>query len=260
MTAIRGAVRRGGRRHALCPRPWLQPPGRRHSAAPRTTVRRETAAVGDQGSSLLRTAPAYGEIQAVGAVCQASSMRGPTPSDVLAHVTLVTGKEEFLSERTVVGVREAVRRHDHEAEISETQASGLTLAQLGELAAPSLFSSTRCVVVRGLENLPEESVDGLLDYAASPADDVALVLVHGGWPEGLRCADQAAQARHGHRGEVRGAARLGVPRVRHRRGAAAGRHHRARGGRVAGAGRRPGPPLARRRPPTSWPTTSRARR
>ena len=30
-------------------------------------------------------------------------MRGPTPKDVLAHVTLVTGKEEFLSERTVVG-------------------------------------------------------------------------------------------------------------------------------------------------------------
>jgi len=63
-------------------------------------------------------------------------MRGPTPQDVLAHVTLVTGKEEFLSERTVVGVREAVRRHDHEAEVSETDASGLSLARLGEMAAP----------------------------------------------------------------------------------------------------------------------------
>src|SRR5215218_11356156 len=102
--------------------------------------------------------------------------RGPTPQDVLAHVTLVTGKEEFLSERTVVGVREAVRRHDHEAEVSETAASGLSLAQLGEMAAPSLFSSTRCVVVRGLENLPEESVEGLLGYAAEPAEEVALVL------------------------------------------------------------------------------------
>src|SRR3954468_11359641 len=111
-------------------------------------------------------------------------MRGPTPNDVLAHVTLVTGKEEFLSERTVIGVREAVRRHDDEAEVSETQASGLSLAQLGEMAAPSLFSSTRCVVVRALENLPEESVEGLLAYAAEPADDVALVLVHGGGQKG----------------------------------------------------------------------------
>jgi DNA polymerase-3 subunit delta len=111
-------------------------------------------------------------------------MRGPSAADVLGRVTLVTGKEEFLSERTVVGVREAVRRHDAEAEVSETQASGLSLAQLGELAAPSLFSSTRCVVVRGLDSPPEESVDGLLAYAAAPVDDVALVLVHGGGAKG----------------------------------------------------------------------------
>ena len=114
----------------------------------------------------------------------ATRHRGPTATDVLGRVTLVTGKEEFLSERTVVGVREAVRRHDHEAEVSETQASGLSLAQLGELSAPSLFSSTRCVVVRAFENLPEESVDGILAYAAAPADDVALVLVHGGGQKG----------------------------------------------------------------------------
>jgi DNA polymerase-3 subunit delta len=111
-------------------------------------------------------------------------MRGPTAADVLGRITLVTGKEEFLSERTVVGVRAAVRRHDAEAEISETQATGLSLAQLGELSAPSLFSSTRCVVVRGLENLPEESVAGLLEYAAAPAEDVSVVLVHGGGQKG----------------------------------------------------------------------------
>lgn len=110
--------------------------------------------------------------------------RGPAPQDVLGRITLVTGKEEFLSERTVMGVRDAVRRHDAEAEVSETQATGLTLAALGELSAPSLFSSTRCVVVRALENLPEESVDGLLAYAATPADDVAVVLVHGGGQKG----------------------------------------------------------------------------
>ncbi|HET6940082.1 MAG TPA: DNA polymerase III subunit delta [Nocardioides sp.] len=102
----------------------------------------------------------------------------------LGRVTLVTGKEEFLSERTVSAVRDAVRRADPAAEFSETLASGLTLATFGELAAPSLFSSVRCVVVRGLEELPDESVDGLLDYAAAPVEDVALVLVHGGGPKG----------------------------------------------------------------------------
>ncbi|WP_183095625.1 DNA polymerase III subunit delta [Nocardioides stalactiti] len=104
--------------------------------------------------------------------------------DVLGRVVLVTGKEEFLSARVVDDVRAIVRGHDPESEISEALASDLTLATLGELSAPSLFSTVRCVVVRGLENLPDESVDGLLGYAVAPADDVALVLVHGGGPKG----------------------------------------------------------------------------
>jgi DNA polymerase-3 subunit delta len=102
----------------------------------------------------------------------------------LGRVVLITGKEEFLGERTVTAVRDAVRRADPAAELSETQASGLTLATFGELAAPSLFSTVRCVVVRGLEDLPDDSVDGLLGYAAAPAEDVALVLVHSGGAKG----------------------------------------------------------------------------
>ena len=107
-----------------------------------------------------------------------------SPADVLGKVVLVTGKEEFLGERIVSAVRAAVRSHDAEAELAESRAADLTLAALGELAAPSLFSSIRCVVVRGLEDLPEESHDGVLDYASAPVEDVALVLVHGGGQKG----------------------------------------------------------------------------
>ena len=80
----------------------------------------------------------------------------------LGRVVLVTGPEEFLAERAVQQVRAAVRRADPEAELSETVADQLTMATLGELAAPSLFSATRCVVVRKLEDLPDESVPGLV--------------------------------------------------------------------------------------------------
>jgi DNA polymerase III subunit delta len=111
-------------------------------------------------------------------------MANPQPQDVLGRITLVTGPEEFLGERAITGIRAAVRSHDAEAEFSETMAASLTMAELGDLASPSLFSTTRCVLVRGLEDLPEESAPGLLDYAASPAEDVALVLLHGGGPKG----------------------------------------------------------------------------
>ena len=104
--------------------------------------------------------------------------------DVLGRVTLVTGKEEFLGARTVDEVKATVRGYDAEAEFADSAAADLSLATLGEMAAPSLFSTIRCVVVRNLENLPEESVAGLLGYAAAPVDDVALVLVHGGGQKG----------------------------------------------------------------------------
>ena len=111
-------------------------------------------------------------------------MPGPSASDVLGRVLLLTGKEEFLGERAAAEVKAAVRGYDAEAEIGDTEGGDLTPGSLGELSAPSLFSSVRCVVVRRLENLPEESVDGLLDYCAAPADDVALVLMHSGGAKG----------------------------------------------------------------------------
>jgi DNA polymerase-3 subunit delta len=104
--------------------------------------------------------------------------------EVLGRIILVTGKEEFLGSRVVAQVKETVRGHDAEAEVSDASAHELTGASLGEISAPSLFSAIRCVVVQGLENLPDESVDGLLAYAAAPSEDVALVLVHGGGQKG----------------------------------------------------------------------------
>lgn len=111
-------------------------------------------------------------------------MANPKASEVLGRVTLVTGPEEFLNERTVSVALAAVRRADEESEVSETSADQLSMGALADLAAPSLFSAIRCVVVRGLEDLPEETYDGLLEYAASPADDVSLVLVHSGGQKG----------------------------------------------------------------------------
>ena len=51
--------------------------------------------------------------------------RTPTAAQVLGHVVLVTGKEEYLSARTVAAVRDAVRAHDPDAELAESAASDL---------------------------------------------------------------------------------------------------------------------------------------
>jgi len=108
----------------------------------------------------------------------------PDDSSPLGSITLVTGPEELLNERIVRAARAAVRRADADAEVSDTVGDQLTLAALGDLAAPSLFASTRCVVVRQLEDVPEEAHDALVAYADAPEPDIALVLVHSGGPKG----------------------------------------------------------------------------
>ncbi|CAN5198239.1 DNA polymerase III subunit delta [soil metagenome] len=111
-------------------------------------------------------------------------MPSPRPTDVLGRVTLVTGPEELLNQRSVIAALRAVRATEPDCEVSETNADTLTMAALADLAAPSLFSTIRCVVVRSLENLPEESHAGMVSYAEQPADEVGLVLVHGGGQKG----------------------------------------------------------------------------
>jgi DNA polymerase III subunit delta len=111
-------------------------------------------------------------------------MANPKASDILGRITLVTGPEELLNQRTVSAALGAVRAAEPESEVSETTADQMTTASLADLAAPSLFSSIRCVVVRNLENLPDDVHAGLLDYAAAPVDEVGLVLVHSGGQKG----------------------------------------------------------------------------
>jgi DNA polymerase-3 subunit delta len=108
----------------------------------------------------------------------------PRASDILGHVTLVTGPEEFLRQRTVTTALGAVHAADPAAEVSETTADQVGVGVLDDLSSPSLFSSIRCVVVRNLEDLPDAAHDGLVDYAAAPIDEVALILVHSGGPKG----------------------------------------------------------------------------
>lgn len=102
----------------------------------------------------------------------------PALANPLGQVVLISAAEEFLAQRYAGQIRQAILQLDPEAELSATTADQLTMATLGELAAPSLFSSVRCVVVEALENLPAESVKGLVEYAAAPASDVTLVLIH----------------------------------------------------------------------------------
>lgn len=104
--------------------------------------------------------------------------------EALGRVILVTGAEEFLAERAVSAARASVRAADAEAEFSETTGDQMSGASLGELSAASLFTAVRCVLIRQVENIPDDAHADVLGYADEPSPDVCLVLVHSGGAKG----------------------------------------------------------------------------
>lgn len=117
-----------------------------------------------------------------------------SPAAALGATTLITGSNEFLAERTIATIRSSIRSADADADADELPADELGPGALAEIASPSLFASLRCVVVRGLENLPEGAVESLVAYVTDPAPDVALVLHHTGGVKGKAVLDKLRKA------------------------------------------------------------------
>ncbi len=105
-------------------------------------------------------------------------------------ILLVTGNSEFLSDRARRQAVAQVREAAPEAEIAESSASSLTPGEFTALTSASLFSQATAVVLTDLQDLGEQVAAELLQYAASPSDDTAVVLVHGGGAKGKGLLDK----------------------------------------------------------------------
>jgi DNA polymerase III subunit delta len=113
----------------------------------------------------------------------------PAPAAPDTPVTLVVGPETLLAERAVAGVLSAAREADPDADLSEVAGADLTAAALAEHVSPSLFAVFRVLVVRGVQDVSDAAGEALLAYAAAPADDVRVLLVHPGGPKAKRLLD-----------------------------------------------------------------------
>jgi len=113
---------------------------------------------------------------------------------ILGLVVLVTGSAEFLAERVVDDVRRALLDDDPGADLSDVLGSMLDAGEFAELTSPSLFASSRGVVVRGIDLLPEAMHDRLEAYVSAPEPDVGLVLLHPGSARGRGLLDKLRKA------------------------------------------------------------------
>ncbi len=116
------------------------------------------------------------------------SQRLPPP------LTLVLGSEELLRERAVRAVIDTSRRADATTEVTDLSAVGLEPGTLNGLVSPSLFGERKVIVLRDLQDAGDAVATELKAYAADPADDTALLLVHSGGLKGKALLDALRKA------------------------------------------------------------------
>jgi DNA polymerase-3 subunit delta len=110
------------------------------------------------------------------------------------RLTLLVGDEELLVDRAIADVVAATRARESEAEVHELTPATLTKGSLAELTSPSLFGGGRVVVLRAAQDLGKDVAAEIGRYAADPADDVDLVVVHVGGVKGKALLDTLTKA------------------------------------------------------------------
>lgn len=107
---------------------------------------------------------------------KAADWRKVTPSPVV----LVFGPEEYLASRVIRSIREQLKLANSDLEVSDIEAAEYTGGQLMDLSGPSLFSSPRLVIIRGMERCSDELIEDGIEYLSALGDETTLVLLHNG--------------------------------------------------------------------------------
>jgi DNA polymerase-3 subunit delta len=119
------------------------------------------------------------------------------PAVEVAPVTIIVGEEEFLIDRAVRNLVTASQAAGQPGDVHDLDAATLGPGELDALTSPSLFGGGCVLVLRSAQNTAKEVAAELVTYAAHPAPDVSLILIHAGGAKGkeLLASVKAAGAR-----------------------------------------------------------------
>lgn len=105
------------------------------------------------------------------------------------------GEEELLVERAVATAIAAARKADPQAELARAEVSELTPGELAELASPSLFASTRVIVLENAQDVAKDLAESIMSYAAVPDEGIVLMVLHSGGGRGKQAKELPAELR-----------------------------------------------------------------
>lgn len=100
---------------------------------------------------------------------------------------LILGSEGALSDRAINKL--SVELKESQCEITNLFAAETIVGDIADALAPSLFSERRALILRDLQDLPEENKDEITRYLTSPDETMTIVFVHKGGVKGKALLD-----------------------------------------------------------------------
>lgn len=100
---------------------------------------------------------------------------------------LILGPEGALSDRAID--RLIVELKEAGCEITNLFAAQTIVGDISDALAPSLFSQRRALILRDLQDLPEDNRDEITGYLHSPDESVTVIFVHKGGVKGKALLD-----------------------------------------------------------------------
>ena len=100
---------------------------------------------------------------------------------------LILGSEGALADRAISKLTAQLK--DENCEITNLFAAETIVGDIADALAPSLFSERRALILRDLQDLPEENREEITRYLSAPDETLTLIFVHKGGIKGKALLD-----------------------------------------------------------------------
>jgi len=100
---------------------------------------------------------------------------------------LLLGSEAALADRALSKIQSELK--EEKAEVTVISAGEAILGDIADALAPSLFSERRALVIKDLQDLPDEAKDEVTRYLEQPDPTMTVIFVHKGGVKGKALLD-----------------------------------------------------------------------
>jgi len=108
-------------------------------------------------------------------------------------IYLILGPESALAERALIKLQAELK--EEKCEVTTLFAGETVVGDIADALAPSLFSERRALIIRDLQDLPEENRPEITRYIEAPDQLTTVIFVHKGGVKGKALVDAIKKAK-----------------------------------------------------------------